>query len=277
MNTAPCPSPALRTPMLPPCSSIRFLQIARPRPRPECPRCAALSACQKWLKTNGSCASAMPAPVSATSMRTRDSARVSVTCTWPPRGVNFSALDSRFHTTCCTRAASALTTPASLSSASARPMCLACAAGSALSSAACTSGASWIGRGWMRILPLTMRDTSIRSSIRLACSSALRSIVSSARSRVAGGGLPVRATRTQPVMALNGERSSCETTARNSSLAAVAASATLRASTSAASSSLRRHSVISVQWFSGCSPSPVTRNALTIAGTSWPAASRSSR
>ncbi len=48
-------------------------------------------------------------PVSLTLSSRCEFTRWSSTCTWPPFGVNLIALVSRFHTTCCRRAASALT------------------------------------------------------------------------------------------------------------------------------------------------------------------------
>ena len=45
----------------------------------------------------------MPWPVSLTTSSTRESTRCERTCTRPPRGVNLTAFDSRFHTTCCSR------------------------------------------------------------------------------------------------------------------------------------------------------------------------------
>ena len=51
---------------------------------------------------------------------------------------------------------------------------------------------------------------------------AFRSIVSSASPMVAASGGRDRSTRVQPMIAVSGVRSSCETVARNSSLARLA-------------------------------------------------------
>ena len=56
-----------------------------------------------------------------------------------------------------------------------------------------------------------------------SCMWALRSIVSSARSMPAASSLPIRSSRVQPSIALSGVRSSCDSVARNSSFARLAA------------------------------------------------------
>ena len=274
MKTAPCPSPALSARIDPPCSSTRLLQIDKPSPSPDRSWRIAESACQNRSKTYGSCAGSMPAPVSATCSRTRGPSFDSRTCTRPPRGVNLTAFDTRFETICCTRAGSASTMPAAPSRDITKSTPLACAMGFEVSTPASTMGARSIGRGLMRSLPLTMRDTSSRSSMSWPCSCALRSMVSSARCCIVASSFPDFARRTQPVIALSGERNSCDTTARNWSLAAVATSAARRASTSATSSSLRRTIVIAQQWFSGMPSLSASRTALTSTGTSLPAAVR---
>ncbi len=53
-----------------------------------------------------------------------------------------------------------------------------------------------------RSLPVTMRDTSSRSSMSCDCDFALRSMVSSARPAVPSGRLPPRSSRAQPRMAV---------------------------------------------------------------------------
>ena len=74
-------------------------------------------------------------------------------------------------------------------------------------------------------LPLTMRETSSRSSISCACERAARSIDSSARVRCAVVEPSGLSRCVQPMIAFIGVRSSCERFARNSSLSRVASSA----------------------------------------------------
>ena len=81
----------------------------------------------------------------------------------------------------------------------------------------------------MRSLPVMMRDTSRMSSISSACARALRSMVSSAFCSFSGGSVRDRNMRVQPTIALSGVRSSCDSVARNSSFARLAASAASRA------------------------------------------------
>jgi len=88
--------------------------------------------------------------------------------------------------------------------------------------------------GWISIrsLPAMMRETSRMSSISSACARALRSIVSSARCSFSGDRDRDRSMCVHPTIALSGVRSSCDSVARNSSLARLAASAASRASRS---------------------------------------------
>ena len=55
----------------------------------------------------------MPMPVSMTLISTCELTRSSKTWTWPPLGVNLTALERRFQTTCWRRAGSPVTGPAS--------------------------------------------------------------------------------------------------------------------------------------------------------------------
>src|SRR5215467_8824291 len=55
-----------------------------------------MSACQKRSKTKGSFSSLIPIPVSKTSSTMSPFRRAALSCTIPPAGVNFSALNSRF-------------------------------------------------------------------------------------------------------------------------------------------------------------------------------------
>ena len=73
-----------------------------------------------------------------------------------------------------------------------------------------------------RSLPVTMRETSSRSSISRACARALRSMLSRPRARVASSALVERSTRAHPSTAFSGVRSSCDSVARNSSFSRLA-------------------------------------------------------
>ncbi len=81
-----------------------------------------------------------------------------------------------------------------------------------------------------------MRETSSRSSISCACRRALRSITSSACATSPGATCSLRSIVVQPRIGVSGERSSCDSVARNWSLSSLSRSAALRASCSRTSS-----------------------------------------
>ena len=87
-----------------------------PKPSPPNRRVRDASACLNRSKTCGRKSERMPAPLSSTTISTCDPARRNVTFTSPPLGVNLSALDSRFQTTCCRRAGSPAIGPVVVSS-----------------------------------------------------------------------------------------------------------------------------------------------------------------
>ena len=120
-------------------------------------------------------------PVSLTTISTCELTRSSRTCTRPPFGVNFTAFDSRFHTTCCRRSGSPETGPTRGSMTALDAHALGVGrrlhggdgvVDDAGSSTGCTSS---------RILPETMRDTSSTSSTICVSQRALRSSVSRPR------------------------------------------------------------------------------------------------
>ena len=169
----------------------------------------------------------MPCPWSVTRNSTALGVCVRWTSTTPPLAENFTALSTRFHTTCwkrdgshqivsTSRSRSALiVTPLSLD----KPCRLASAAATASAGLSrCRSSSS---------LPAVMRETSSRSEIRRACTHALRSIALTRLS--ASGSLAMSgerwSSREKPTMALSGVRSSCESAARKSSLSRLASSA----------------------------------------------------
>ncbi len=220
----PRPAPSLSARTVPPCSSTRWRTMASPRPRPPWCRVGELSACQKRSKTWGRTSGARPRPVSRTTILTEVRRRRSAISTRPPAGVNLTALDSRFHTTCWSRSGSPETT-APPSTVEQRSTPLASAAGRTTSSAARTVPSSSSGRSSRRSLPVMMRETSRRSSMSLACARALRSMAARPLASTAGSAAEApRRSCDQPSTALSGVRSSCDTTPRNSSLARLASS-----------------------------------------------------
>ena len=163
--------------------------------------------------------------------------------TRPPRGVNLIAFMSRFQITCCNLLGSPLTRQLASSSSVSIGIPFASAAGRSASIAACTIGATLSGRTSSWRLPVMMRETSRRSSMSRACERALRSIISSARSRFSVRSTsPLRISVAQPRIEVSGVRSSCESVARNSSFSRSASSARWRRSRSRASRAARSSS-----------------------------------
>ncbi len=109
-NQKLAPWPSLdRTPMRPPISSTSDLQMARPRPVPPLARLIETSACENLSNRRLLWSGPIPTPVSVTLNRSRPPRRVDrqrvLTVTDPSR-VNFTALLSRFTSTCRRRATS---------------------------------------------------------------------------------------------------------------------------------------------------------------------------
>ena len=110
----------------------------RARGRRSCASCR-LSACRKRSNTCGRKSGAMPMPVSLTTISTCEfDALEPRTWTRPPFGVNFTALDSRFQTTCCSRSGSPETGPTRGSRIVCRRTPLASAAGCTVATALST-------------------------------------------------------------------------------------------------------------------------------------------
>ncbi len=80
------------------------------------------------------------------------------TSTRPPRGVNFTAFETRFHTTCCSRSGSPSTIAVGDSLTSWSRISLASAAERAASTAASATGSRSVSRGARRSLPVTIRE-----------------------------------------------------------------------------------------------------------------------
>ena len=125
----------------------------------------------------------MPMPVSLTTISTCEFTRSRRTCTRPFFGVNFTALDTRFQTTCCRRPGSPDTGPTRGSTIVCTRTPLASAAGWIVATALSTMSGSSTGCTSKRILPDTIRETSSTSSTICVSHVAFRSSVS----RPAGG------------------------------------------------------------------------------------------
>src|SRR5256885_1212728 len=105
----------------------------------------------------------MPWPVSVTLICAWPFTRASPTTMRPPAGVNFTALERRFQTTCCRRSGSPTKGAAvgwrSVTSSSA----LASMAGRSAATASPMTATRSIGRTFRRSMPVMMRETSRRS------------------------------------------------------------------------------------------------------------------
>ena len=157
--------------------------------------------------------------------------------TRPPSGVNFTALDSRFSRICWSRSESPRTGRSAVDHGVFELDPLVCAAGVIVPTAESTISARPSVRRSSRILPLTMRLMSSRSSMRCACARALRRIAASPWAAASGRVLrPWVRICAQPRMAFSGVRSSCDTVARKSSFSRLARSASARAARSSPAS-----------------------------------------
>ncbi len=186
-------------------------------PRPRTPRASGVSACENRSNTRDRNSGAMPRPVSVTTSRNAAPTGDSASVTRPPSGVNFTALDSRFHATWRSRSPSADIHRADGSMAVTSSTPRASAAGRTASSALWTTPPASTGSMCSRNCPLSIRDRSSSSSTRRACACALRSITLIACSTRCGGTCPLDNIRAQPRTALRGVRNSCEMVARKSS------------------------------------------------------------
>jgi hypothetical protein len=143
----------------------------------------------------------------------------------PSSGENFTALDNTLITTCCSRSGSPKMKGMPRSICMAIRTRFSSAAGRTASRAAPMIASRCTGASRSSSFPDTMRDTSSNCSSSCACARALRSIASHAYAARDGSICSVRSIVAQPSTALMGVRSSCDTVARNSSLARLAACA----------------------------------------------------
>src|SRR5438128_14046 len=145
----------------------------------------------------------MPTPESETTSVTACAFRASRTSMLPPAGVNFTALDTRFHATWASRSASPRTT-ASAGKLTVSTSRLASIAGADDSSTLRTTRAKSTSVTWSSILPVMAWVTSSRSPMSCRWVSALRSMTSTARRAVSASTRPLLNILAQPTMAVSG-------------------------------------------------------------------------
>ncbi|CAA9431890.1 MAG: hypothetical protein AVDCRST_MAG64-3552 [uncultured Phycisphaerae bacterium] len=172
--------------------------------------------------------------------------------------MNFTALLSRFQTTCWSRAGSAQTWcwSAASSSSIATPLASASArvTRAAARATACASVTSWCSS----IFPRAIRVRSSRSSISRASICTFRRIVDRSSRTAAGRSAAASRWVTAASTGVSGVRSSCDSTAKNWSFARLARSASSRAVWALASSRSRSAAVRAcsasarARWASAC-------------------------
>ena len=123
----------------------------------------------------------MPIPVSLTAISTCEFTRSSRTWMRPPRSVNFTAFEHKFHRICRRRSGSPETGARARIDHLVDRRPLASAAGRMVSSTSSMSGGSATAWTFSRSLPDTMRETSSTSSTICVSDVALRATVSIAR------------------------------------------------------------------------------------------------
>ena len=262
VNVAPRSCAVARGHRLPPCSSTSCLTIESPRPSPPCGARGGGVGLPEALEHVRQEPASMPMPVSlTTSSSTSPTRRAAIDTRPAARGVNLTAFDSRFQTTCCSRSGSPqLGMPPALEAPLAWRTPLASAAGRIeLHRGRRTSATR--SNGPVVEAQLAADDArdcragprSAGPALRVALDLLERAIASWARSRRCA-----RSSCVQPRMALSGVRSSCESVARNSSFRRLA-------SRSRTSSSAR-----------SCSARGAAR-PLRAAGRRWPGTGRLSR
>src|ERR1044071_441871 len=109
---------ALSTQIRPPCSSTNFFARVRPRPVPSCLRVSSWPTWRNSSKIAAWSSGAMPMPVSVTAISTMPFRWVAFRQIRPPSGVNLTALERRFSSTCLTLRSSptSSSSPGSMSS-----------------------------------------------------------------------------------------------------------------------------------------------------------------
>jgi len=243
VNAAPRRGPSLSASIVPPCSLDQVAGRSPARAETACWRAPIEgSPCSNRSKTCGRTSAAMPIPYPARRAphalphgeENRDAT---------PSGVNLIALVRRFLDTCWSRVASPRTGTAPASRWTSTAIRLPSAAPRTSSTTASTMAPTSTRASSTLSFPDSIRVTSSRSLMSRACARALRSTISSACSASAPSTSLRRSRWVQWRTALSGERSSCDSVARNWSLARVAASALACASSASSrtcSASTRR-------------------------------------
>ena len=246
ITTKALPAPGtLCTSMRPPIIATSSLEIFRPRPVPGYARVEDSSPCWNALKIRACSLSAMPGPVSATSIRsigcassTASSAAAAAAVSKDtsmrtlPSAVNLIALPTRFSTTCRRRASSPMKRSgidAAYTASTRSDLASASSANISITSSTSRRGAN--GAGCNEILPASICDRSSTSSISASNDCPARRIwCGSARCSGASG--DSTSNWLMPRITFNGVRSSWRMLARNADLARLAASARSSASPS---------------------------------------------
>ena len=233
-NQKVLPSPGwLRTPIAPPMSSTRRLQIDKPSPVPPKRRAMPASAWVKGANRRACASGAMPMPVSRTSACTRSCASstssVRTRTETSPRSVNLIALLTRLIRICSMRRPSPRSCPGGSAGGSMRSASpFARAAWPIRLSRLASSARRSKGRGSMRSWPASILERS-STSLRIASSDCPAPRMRPTMSRCAGASGSRSSTWARPSTAFIGVRISWLMWARNSLLAALAAAAAAEA------------------------------------------------
>ncbi len=240
-NTLPRPS-SLSTPTAPPINCTSSRAIDRPRPVPPKRRVVDPSACSNGLNRRSRASGEMPAPVSRTAKRIVQSAparaSTSQRSTTLPRSVNFTALLSRFTSTCASRSASPRSAcgRSPRSTVSARPLRRAPSVTIAVARA--SSASTEKSTGASTSLPASILDRS-RMSLMMSSRCIAASPTLARRSDVTGSCWSRSIRCVRPMITFIGVRISWLMLARKADLACAASSATSRAATSSRLSACR--------------------------------------
>ncbi len=222
------PTPSVeRMRIVPPCSSVSDREMARPSPEPP-----VLFENWFWTCSNGRpilCIAdlGMPMPVSSMVTVTAFDSRRALTRIRPPSFVNFTALDSRFRSTCfIARRSASMLSPGSMS----RSIGIFFpSAGIEVSrTASSTSGARSMLSRSISSWPASIFDMSRMSLItpsRCWPLPLMSRAYSSYFGEPSGPNSPFSRISEKPMIAFSGVRSSCDMLARNSDLVRLAASA----------------------------------------------------
>src|SRR6185369_17537400 len=107
INSLPCPSPALRASIDPPCISVKRFTNVSPIPSPPCECSDVRSTCMNISKILSNLSCGIPAPLSFTVTSTSSPSRFALSETVPPALVYLQLLLSKLPNNCASRARSA--------------------------------------------------------------------------------------------------------------------------------------------------------------------------